>query len=254
MKNQAPVIKSFYKISSQFKNESPHKTERLLKALMKQKLSGKATGYGRLPPEILRMNINEYFERLCVIHRIVTDRFHKCIHRLQPGSITTTSAEEMLVFMLQTMNKDLVIWSNCLIQNHSVDILLLDYQIAIEVNGGIHNAEFKISQDSFKSECLFERFKIHVMSVENSDIARVASQITSQIKSRTLKKGDRKRIKKLYRDILIKTIAYWIDERDIPALLLMDLNSPMALKTFNSKILQPLEYAVLPKHSLPEAA
>lgn len=255
MKNQAPVTKSFYKISSYLKNESPEKTERLLKAIFKQKLhSRRMVGYGQLPPELAQMNMSEYYERLGVIHRIITERFHKCIHRLQPGSVTTTSVEEMLILMLQTMNRDLVIWSNCLIQNHSVDLLLLDYQIAIEVNGGIHNAEFKMSQDSFKSDRLYDSFKIHSMAVENSDITRVASQITAQIKNHTLKKGDRKRIKKLCRDILIKTIAYWIDAKDIPILLLMNLNAPLALKSFHSKILQPLERSTSEERPMLEAA
>lgn len=209
---------------------------------MKQKLYRRPIGYGGLSNGIALMTLQEFFSRLELIHRLITNRFQRCIHMLQPGSITKTSSEEMLILMLQAMNKDLVIWSNCLIENHSVDILLLDYQIGVEVNGGIHDVEFKMSQDTYKQESLYEKFKIHTMSVYNHDITRLANLVTTQIRTREIKKGDRKRIKKLYRDILIKTISYWIDEKDISKLLLLDMNKPVNMRsTFKSKILLPFQ-------------
>lgn len=234
MKNQTSSSTSFYKISSQFKNELPQKTERLLKAILKQKRLGGPIGHGGLQPEISLMTMSEYFKRLNNIHALISDRFREHIQRHQPGAITATSAENRLSLMLKAMNKDLTIWNACLIQNHSVDILLLDYQIAIEVNGGIYNAEFKMSQDAFKAERIYKDFKVHTMTVENNDIVRMANSIGAQIKNHQLKKGDRKRIKKLYRDILIKTVAYWIVEEDIQMLLL----NVGDLHQFKSKIFQ----------------
>lgn len=239
MKSQPSSNTSFYKISRQLKNESPHKTERLLKAILKQKRLGTPVGYGKLPPSISQMSIHEYFRRLSFIQNLITHKFREHIHRLHPGAITATSAEEKLSYMLKTINKDLVLLNGCLIQNHSVDILLLDYQIAIEVNGGIHNAEFKMSQDTFKAEQLHKNFKIHTLTVENGDIVRMANSVSAQIKNHELTKGDRKRIKKLFRDIPIKTIAYWIKEEDILKLLLINKDSPpVPACLFKSKILR----------------
>ncbi|MGB0452582.1 MAG: hypothetical protein ACPGJV_02625 [Bacteriovoracaceae bacterium] len=98
------------------------------------------------------------------------------------------------------------------IGNHCVDFFLPGHSIIIEVNGGIHFDEIKMKKDTYKTKKLVKEIGLGLWTVENKDIHKLKYQITDYVKEN--KRNDSKKIRRIWRDIYIHTLAahYTLDE------------------------------------------
>lgn len=239
MKIKETSYNDFYRMSPSFKNPHPAKTERILRKLLRQKLTKlPGIGSGSTPVEIIEMPLLTYTDKLGGIHRLLNRRLRVLMQIIASGSVSVTSSEEKLFTALRKMNFEC--YPQLLIQNHLIDIYLPRYGLAIEVNGAIHNRLFKMNQDSNKADFLKNEYLIDTQSVQNSDIYRYANELRTAIISGSLVKLEAYRSSKVMRDIFLETISYWVQERDLYKLFLMNLEK-VTLKDehFISKILQP---------------
>ena len=98
------------------------------------------------------------------------------------------------------------------IGNHCVDFFIPSHSIIIEVNGGIHFDEIKMKKDGYKTKKLVSEIGLGLWTIENKDIHKLKYQIIDYIKEN--KRNDSRKIKRIWRDIFIHTLAaqYTLDE------------------------------------------
>lgn len=96
------------------------------------------------------------------------------------------------------------IFSSVWIGAHCVDLFIPRARIAVEINGYIHDREFKMLKDNHKESCLGQ---LNIMSynVNNNDVVKEALTLASLTKER--KHIGSVNVKRLWRDIYIHTIA-----------------------------------------------
>lgn len=241
MKVKETPYNDFYRMSPSFKNPQPANTERILRKLLRQKLANlPGIGSGNTPSAVIEMPLLAYTEKLAAIHTLLNRRLRALMQISASGSVSVTTSEEKLYKMLKQM--DIECYPQLLVQNHLIDIYLPRYGLAIEVNGAIHDRLFKMNQDINKAEFLKKKYSIDTMSVQNTCIYRYANELRTAIITGSLTKLEPYRSNKVMRDIYLETISYWIQERDLYKLLLMDLDKiPFKDEHFISSILKSFE-------------
>lgn len=228
-------------MSPAFKNPAPDKSKRILLKLLKQKSTNHTImGSGCTPESVTNMSIHSYSVKLLGIYNLLNKRLRALMQIIASGSVTVTSSEVKLLNMLTALN--IKCYPQMLIQNHLVDLYIPKHGLVIEVNGSIHNRLFKMNQDLNKYEFLKQKYDIDTQSVLNDQVSSFANQLSLAIKTGNLKKLETYRSRKLERDICFDTISYWIQDKDLYKLLLMDLEKiQFRDELFASSILKPFK-------------
>lgn len=90
------------------------------------------------------------------------------------------------------------------IQNHCVDFFFPQLKLVVELNGGIHNVEYKMRKDD-RRDCNLEKLGIKVHNLDNEYSNTVVFEIIRLIKdSKTIGSTN---LKRLWRNIYIATLA-----------------------------------------------
>ncbi|QDK43203.1 hypothetical protein DOM21_17420 [Bacteriovorax stolpii] len=149
----------------------------------------------------------------------LTKLYHEAVTILESeknksDELKRTKSETVFVTLLRQQTK-LQIFPNFWIGKRNVDIFIPNIRIhhsranfrgvVFEIDGGVHNEEFKMKKDSYLFEHLAE-LGIFVKSIANADINSntVNSEILKIIRMPRLQSRERKR---LMRDIYLSTIC-----------------------------------------------
>lgn len=116
-----------------------------------------------------------------------------------------TASENYLFAYLKKYLKKLGIHQSTWIGNHNVDLFIPWLNLAFEVDGEVHDREFKIVKDQLKDRTLLKEMKIKVYRIQNHDVYKYGPRILEFI-TRDVNKISGQKSKRLNRNIYIETI------------------------------------------------
>lgn len=193
------------------------KTELILKKLYQQKLHQRQIlGSGNAPCDVLNMNLYEFLKRLGEIHFLLARRLY-----VPNQSQTLNNA----AYMLKTLLPRLQIRTCYLVRNHFIGIYLPEYGLIL---------------DEYAQTPSTDEFLHRILPITAKQLGTQITDLANVIKSKTFHKLEPYRMKKLFRDVCIQTISYWISEKDIYQLLLLKRLDDESLKfmSFHSPVLK----------------
>lgn len=191
-------------------------TELILKRLYRQKLHQRQTlGSGNAPRNVLNMNLYDFLRRLGEIHFLLARRLY-----VPNQSQTLKNA----AFMLRTLLPTFKIQTCYLIKDQFAGIYLPQYGLILDESAQAP------SMDEFQHQ---------ILPITAKQLGTQMTDIANALKTKTFHKLESYRIKKLFRDICIGTISYWVSNKDIYQLLLMESLDDVSLQaiSFHSPIL-----------------
>ncbi len=144
----------------------------------------------------IRGDINKY-KQLQLEYKLLCDD----LNQKHNQETVRTKAELKWIYEIKKMTK-LQIIPQFWIGNHCLDYFIPALKMAIEIDGPIHNKEFKIKKDQYRDENL-SKLNIPVMSIPNEDIERVHIKFFSHFKFTKRLSTYQKR--KMYVEIYLRT-------------------------------------------------
>jgi len=192
-------------------------THHLLKRLYQQKLHKRLfLGSGSAPAHILNMDLHKYLRRLGEIH------FHlsKSLYGSKQPQVWNRAT-----YMLKTLLPKLQMRPCYLIKDQFADIYLPEYGLILDVSATIPH---------------LDEYQLRILSIPSNQLGTQITDFSQSLKNKIFPKLEYYRISKLYRDICIDTISYWISDKDIYQLLMMERLDDVSLQvmSFHSPILQ----------------
>lgn len=95
------------------------------------------------------------------------------------------------------------------IGRHNVDFYLPNYRLVIEVNGGVHDLEFKMKKDNYRDMVLMEKLGLYSMEVMNDDVLAIGIKL-SRFLSEKKNRINSNIVKNNWRRIYIETLSRFV--------------------------------------------
>jgi hypothetical protein len=198
-------VKIPYEIARLCKNPRSAKTRHTLRRIYKQKLHEKQyIGAGNAPAALIKMPLNDYMKRLKEI-QILINRWLLTFTQLPAHEATPLKYNAS--WMLQTLMPKIQIYQYYLIKDHIAEIYLPEYGLIL---------------DSCARILYSDEYQLQILPISTQQIGIQVTELLKSLKNKKIPRLENYRIMKLYRDIYMDTISFWMSENDIYQLLLMD--------------------------------